>query len=218
VASIPGSPFQVQKGTSLLAINPAGKFLAGALLYANFASPSLRSGGIQGELLDPSIGAVTGTVASPVQGLLSSLAPSAIAFHPSGNFVVAAYPTNQIAVYAVGSNGILTSVGAPVASGETPSALAFDPAGRFLLVANTGADSLSVYSFGTGVISLLGASAHTGTSPVAVAVSTSGNFVLTANQNDNTVSVFRFADSGTLTPLASVTAGVAPIDLIAVHF
>jgi 6-phosphogluconolactonase (cycloisomerase 2 family) len=220
LANIPGSPFPVQKGASLLAINPGGTFPAGELLYASLRGAPPPTGSIQGALLDPASGAVTGATPT-VQGPLSGLQPSAIAFNPTGSFLVAAYPTNQVAVYSIRSTGVLTPAGAPVATAQAPSAVAFDPAGRLLFVANSGANTLSVYSFdsGTGVLTLLSGSAvRTGASPIAVAVSPSGGFVFTANRDDSTVSAFRLGSSGTLTPLGLFSVGLTPVDVITVRF
>jgi 6-phosphogluconolactonase len=220
MTEVAGSPFPMRPGTSLLAVNPAGVFPPGALLYSTFGGADAQAGGIQAVLLDAASGAVTGNVFPVIQGPLSGVQPSGLAFHPSGNFLFASYPTNQLAAYAVEPSGKLAQLGTAQATGDAPSALALDPSGRFLFVTNTGSNTISVFSFdsASGVLTpVSGTPFATGVAPVAVAVSPSGAFVFTANQNGS-LSAFRRQASGTLTPLGSFPVGITPVDVITIRF
>lgn len=70
-----------------------------------------------------------------------------IVVHPSGKFV---YCSNRghdsIAMFRVGADGKLTSLGQEKTRGKTPRNFAVDPTGRFLLAANQSTDTLTVFA------------------------------------------------------------------------
>ncbi|MFY8043671.1 MAG: lactonase family protein, partial [Rhodoferax sp.] len=112
------------------------------------------------------------------------------------------------------SNGALTSVGTPVASGglSSPQSVTVDPTGRFAYVGGTGkaVAAFSISSF-TGVLTSLG-SANAGERPATISVAPSGRFAYSANANDDTVATLSInANTGELTRVGtSAPTGDAP--------
>ena len=92
--------------------------------------------------------------------------------HPSGKFL---YGSNRgdddIAVFALGSDGKMTAIAHTKTGGQTPRHFSLDPAGRFLLVANQGSGDVHVFAVdaSTGTLSAVGAPI-TATAPSFVGV------------------------------------------------
>src|ERR1700722_4320002 len=101
---------------------------------------------------DPNSGVLTQISGSPYsvgQGAIS------LALHPSGKFLYAANPgtggstENDISLFTIASNGVLTEVfprTSVAPNGSQPQLLLMDPAGAFLYVANAASKNISVFS------------------------------------------------------------------------
>jgi 6-phosphogluconolactonase len=83
-----------------------------------------------------------------------------IAVHPSGKFVyVSNRGDDDIGVFSVGADGLLTPVAHTKTGGQTPRQFSIDPSGKWLLVANQGSGDVRVFAIGatTGTLTAAGA-------------------------------------------------------------
>lgn len=74
-------------------------------------------------------------------------ASAAIKVHPSGKFLYASNrgEVNDIAVFAIGEDGTLSSVGRQSTFGDAPRDFEIDPSGTFLLAANQNSNSVITF-------------------------------------------------------------------------
>jgi 6-phosphogluconolactonase len=157
---------------------------------------------------DPNSGVLTQISGSPYSvgdGVVS------LALHPSGKFLYAANPgaggnsENDISLFTIASNGVLTEVfprTSVAPSASQPELLRIDSAGAFLYVSNGGSNNISVFSIdsGTGALApVAGSPFFLGASPLNMQLSPSGNYLF--------VSVAAFQSSGTILSF-SVNSGV----------
>ena len=92
---------------------------------------------------------------------------------------------------SIAATGLLTSLGATVAAGNSPNSVTVDPSGRFAYVANSWSDSVSAYTIdpATGALTSIGV-APAGTGPLPVAIDPTGRFAYVANTITNDVSAY----------------------------
>jgi 6-phosphogluconolactonase len=155
--------------------------------------------------------------------------PSAMAFHPPGDFMyIANFGGNNITLLDINkSNGELsvpvsTSIVVPLAppnifpAGSGPIAMVASPTGPFLYVANQGSGNISEFTIdpGTGDLGAIkGVTLVTiapGAHPTSIAISPKGNFLFTADPILGSVGVFAIGADGGLTAAAPpVTVGGA---------
>lgn len=87
-------------------------------------------------------------------------ASAAIKIHPSGKFLFASNrgEINEIVVFSVDEEGILTKIGAQSTFGLTPRDFEIDPSGRFLLAANQDSNTIVTFAIDqeTGLLSETG--------------------------------------------------------------
>jgi 6-phosphogluconolactonase (cycloisomerase 2 family) len=208
----PGSPFSVGTELDAIAVNPAGKLVAGV-------DPS--AGDVYMLSIDPATGALSPVGGSP---FASGRDPVSVAFSPTGNLLATVNLVDgTVSVFTVSAAGALSAVpGSPFATGQQPRAVAFSPAGNLLAVANQADDTVSVFAVSaTGALSPVpggdsGPGAfQTGASPVGLAFNSSGGLLAVANEGAGTVSIFTVGPGGTLTPSAGspLTVGDAPSSL-----
>jgi DNA-binding beta-propeller fold protein YncE len=131
-------------------------------------------------------------------------------------------------MYAVGGDGLLTSLGSQVAAGALPASVAVapDPSGRFgkfAYVANENSNNVSMFSINTdGTLTPLGTvdvGLDLGLSPVSVAVHPSGKFAYVAcgagsEAIGSAVYVFTInSTTGALTPAGTMGSGGSPASI-----
>ena len=179
---------------------------------------------------DPNSGVLTQISGSPYsvgEGAIS------LVLHPSGKFLYVANPgiggtaEDDISLFTIASNGVLTEVTprTPLgASASQPELLVMDPAGAFLYVMNisTGLGNISVFSIdsGTGALSqVLGSPFSIGLPPLNMRLTPSGDFLYVsvaggvAGSNNGSVAAFS-VNGGALTLVGlTSTDGVNPYGL-----
>ena len=142
----------------------------------------------------------------------------------AGFVYVANSGSNNVSVYSIDSNGILSEIaGSPFAAGVGPTSIAIDPAGKFAYVANGGSadftDTVSAYAINaaSGALTSVGAVSTQRLSPRSITVDAGGRFVYTANGGSRTsgFGVLAYAintGTGALSPVAGspFTAGTNP--------
>jgi 6-phosphogluconolactonase len=159
-----------------------------------------------------------GAVAQVGDAISTGVQPQAMAITPDGLFVfIANTGDSTIGIYAVNSDGSLSSVSSTHSSGQMPVALAIDPTGKFLFAVDQQSGDISTYGISENQSSLsltsLGPtpvptpSISLASSPTAVAVSPSGGFVYVTDSANNTVVGFSYDNAGTLTPLPGSSQG-----------
>lgn len=78
--------------------------------------------------------------------------PLGVTVHQNGNFLIvtlnSALVANNVVVYSIAGNGLLTQVGA-VAAGSLASGVAVDPTGNYVYVANAGGSNITKFNFNT---------------------------------------------------------------------
>jgi 6-phosphogluconolactonase len=211
-----------------IAITPNGQFL----YVANSGSNDITafSIGATGLL---SLIAPSGAHANPIK--TSVTAPKGMAISPNGSFLyVANSSAHTVAVFQIGTNGLLTLV-PPAGSntnpiptgGTTPSSLMISLNGRFLYSAN-GGGTISAFTIGSdGLLTLVPSAAGTlnpvsagvNATPVALTMSPDGRFLYVANNVTTLggrVSAFTTnPETGALVPLTALVgnpflAGTTP--------
>jgi 6-phosphogluconolactonase len=129
---------------------------------------------------------------------------------------------NSVSGYAVNADGSLTSLGAPVPTGDVnPTWISFRPDGKFAYVSNTNAGqlgSVTVFSVTNGVLAPVGSPVPTGgKGPSDLTIDATGTHLYAPNRNSSTISVFAIDPTlGTLTAVgaAPAGAGAGPILLV----
>lgn len=212
LTAIPGSPFPAGD-------TPVQAVQNGSFLYVSDLNDS--AGGISAYALSAQNGAATALPGSPFPtGAAGSFpGPSALAIMNNFLYVAlagSATPNNQIAAFAINSDGSLTPVpGSPFTTGSGPTQIAPVPvtstAQAFLYTANIQDGTISAFTVanGTGILTPVSGSPYaSGTSIGSVVASLtftdSGNFFLYASDPQaETINAFTVdATTGALTPVA----------------
>lgn len=122
----------------------------------------------------------------------SGSTPTRIALDPLGRFAFVIYKnTNKIAAFTINaSTGVLTSVGAAIATGAWPSSVTVDPTGRFVYTTNFDGNSVSSYliNAATGALTAQGTAISTGTKPTAVVLDPDGKYAYVTGEGSNLIS------------------------------
>jgi len=222
LTTIPGSPFPAGN-------TPVQAVQNGSFLYVSNLNDS--SGGISGYALSAQNGAATPLSGSPFPTGAAGSFPGPSAMAIMNNFLYVALAgtataNNQIAAFAINSDGSLTPVpGSPFTTGSGPSQLAPVPvtstAQAFLYTANVQDGTISAFTAddGSGVLKPVSGSPYTsGTSVGSVVASLtftdSGDFFLYASDPQaSTINAYTIDGStGALTPVSGspFPAGSAP--------
>jgi 6-phosphogluconolactonase (cycloisomerase 2 family) len=140
--------------------------------------------------------------------------PTKIAVTPSGKYVYVLHiVSNEISGYSIdAATGALTSVGAPLATGNDPEALAIDPTGKFVYVTNFFSATISMYAINAtnGTLTNLG-TVPTAGGPRGIAIEPTGKYAYVAIGSRTTVLPFAIdGTTGALTSLGTVQAGDLP--------
>jgi 6-phosphogluconolactonase len=164
---------------------------------------------------DPNSGVLTQISGSPYsvgEGAVS------VALHPSGKFLYAANPgtggstENDISLFTIASNGVLTEVfprTSVAPNGSQPQLLLMDPAGAFLYVANAASKNISVFSI-TGSSGALAPVANSpfflGAAPLNMRLTPSGNFLFVSIPSQAAGTILSFSvNAGTLTLVSGIS-------------
>jgi len=206
LGTVTGSPFAVVALPVSVAADPAGRFL----YVANSALGN--SLWISAFGINASSCALTKIGDFPPISLnFTFLAPTAVAVHPSGNFLYMTSLTGAVACFIIApTTGALSPcAGSPAPAGLLTNSIALYPTGSFAYATNQGSANVSGYSvdFAAGNLAPVAGSPFgdacnsPGTcSPSAIALDPLGKFAYVAN-SDATVCVYDIdATSGMLTP------------------
>ena len=209
-ALTPLVPATVSAGGSAplgIGIEPSGRFLYVA-----------NSGTATANVLGFSIGA-NGTLTPFASGPVSAgSAPRSVSFDPAGRFAYVANQTSaDVTVFAIASNGVLSSPISASTQGSQTWTAALDPSGQFAYAVNQGSGDIVMFTVNSanGTLSKTGSFAAR-FSPGSIAftrgsspVSYTPRFAYTANLNSDDISAFRIdAGSGALTSVsAPVSSG-----------
>jgi len=130
---------------------------------------------------------------------------------------------NDISLFAIASNGVLTEVTPRTSIGinaSQPEYLAMDPGGSYLYVANTLTNNISVFSIDSsnGTLTQLANSPFAiGLPPLNMQVTPSGNFLYVTTSGDPDGFIFGFSvNAGVLTSLGAPSSsfGINPNGLV----
>jgi 6-phosphogluconolactonase len=198
------SPITAGEGVRSLAIHPSNQFLYAANAFED--DVSLYDTSSSGALTEVTPRAPTGTT------------PSLLVIDPAGQYLyVSNLASNNISSYSIDSStGVLTPVpGSPFQIGSGALNMKVSPSGNFLYVSvgvgiagSTG--SIEVWPLVAGAlngqagIQIVAA----GTSPYGMAIDASGNYLYVSNFGDDSISEYTINSDGSLTPIATVGAGL----------
>jgi 6-phosphogluconolactonase len=175
LAAVAGSPFATGSTPIGLTSDPNGMFVYVADHMSDAGTPADT---ISPFSVDPTSGTLRPLGPLPVlQPNCSSschVNPLRIVTHPTGKFAYAAnVGANTLAAFTL-SNGSLTTIASPVATGQHPFGVALDPTGSFLYVVNKLDNDISAFSVNsaTGMVSPLAAApfAAGGNGPVGIVI------------------------------------------------
>jgi 6-phosphogluconolactonase len=141
LAQVAGSPFTTGSTPIGLAADPNGMFVYVGDHMSNAVTPFN---------IDPVRGSLTAVGNLPAANLDCSSTchtnPLRVAVHPMARFAYTAdVGANSLQAFAI-SNGMLSPVASPVATGQHPFGIAIDPAGSFLFVVNKLDDTIAGFS------------------------------------------------------------------------
>lgn len=218
------SAFTIDASTGVLA-SVGSPFATGALndpsasgisLAATPDGKYLYAGSTGGDITVFSINSTTGALTAVGSPVAAGGAMSSMKVTPSGNFLaVALYLSNEVAVFAIQSDGTLQPVAnSPFAlKSGTGNGTGIDVncASNQLFVGRSGPD-IDVFSIAStgGLSELSNSPFSTGTVPSnqVVALSPDDSTLFSSNQGGNTVSAFAVGSDGSLTvPGTTVSAG-----------
>lgn len=191
-----GGPFGGADG-SIPAITTDGRFLF---------VPSYSDGTIERFAIQPS-GSLESLGTTPVgtEGALD------IRVTPDGRFAVLLVDPSgpgNLRSFAIGADGSLTEVGAPVATtGAVSGPPVISPNGKFVYKTDGNEESITAYSISAdGALAQLGSPTPTGLSqPQGIGMSNNGRFLYVGPQSGEKIQAFSVAADGTLTKIGAQT-------------
>jgi 6-phosphogluconolactonase (cycloisomerase 2 family) len=136
-----------------IVISPDGRFA--------FATNAGASGGVDTYAISDLTGGLTLVSGSPFP--TDGIEPLGAATDSSGRFLfVVNFISNDIAVLAIGSDGVLTTLGPPVPTDSNPISVAVDPSGSGIYVVNLGAGAVNVFKVDSNGALTLASTTQTG--------------------------------------------------------
>jgi 6-phosphogluconolactonase (cycloisomerase 2 family) len=205
LGAVAGSPFAVVALPKSVAADPAGRFL---YVANSGAGNSLWISAFAINASTCALTEVPGSPFPPIPLSFTFLAPTAVAVHPSGNFLYMTSLTGEVACFVIDhtSGALSQCTGSFAPAGTLTNSIALHPTGNFAYVTNQGGN-VSGYTIDstTGNLTPLPNSPFPVTCnlpgsciPVSVALDPLGNFAYVAN-SDFTISGFSINSSlGTL--------------------
>ena len=164
LSNVTGSPFSSFTGDNL-AIDPTGRFV--------YVVGGNHSGSFY--ISTYSISSSTAALAS-VQQLNPTSFATGVAVEPYGRYVYVSLGEGVVTAYSIDQNsGALSSVGSPVATGNSPNSVTVDIQGQYVYVTNSSSNTISAYSINqnTGALTEItgaGSPFAAGTSPNSVVI------------------------------------------------
>jgi len=205
-----GSPFAAGNGTTVLTIDPTGRFVYAVNAFSNTVS-AYAIDALYGGLTRLDADAAT----SGVQDFPTGPAPYRVAVHPLGGFLYVTNDNNStVSIFTIASTtGALTRLDADANTAGVQdfpvtraSAVAIHPSGRYVYFTQSGGfNRVLVYAINgtTGVMTATGTSQSTGSNPVAITIDAAGSYAYVTNAGSNNVSVYQIdLASGALTAVA----------------
>jgi 6-phosphogluconolactonase (cycloisomerase 2 family) len=210
---VPNSPFSTGFATGStypdIAVSPNSQYLYLA---------SAGDGKVAGFSIDQTSGALATLAGSPyTAGAGASGIP---AFSPNGNFLyVVNNADNTVSGWSIGSNGVLTSVGANVSTGGAdPVWITFTPNGNFAYVSNNGGDSIAAYSVDTttGVLTALATPTYgVSESPEDLTINSAGTYLyvpMGTGSSPGGIQVYSISSAGALAAVGPLNqVGIKPL-------
>lgn len=213
------NPIPVGMDPVALAISPNSQFV----YVATRGSDSVTAFAIEDEGALTLVSS-TGTAANPVS--VQGADPAGMTISPNGQFLyVSSSTSNDVTVFQIGANGLLTLVPATGANqnpipvgGRAPKSIRISPNGSFLYTANSGSNTVTAFQIGTnGLLTLVPPIAGNpnpisvgGTAPNGIIVSSNGQFLYSANGGGN-VTTFSIGGGGLLTLVPQSSGSLNPV-------
>jgi 6-phosphogluconolactonase len=191
-----------------VAVDSAGQFLF--VLNQGSASPVVAPS-ISVFSIDSTRGLLTQVSGSPFAAPAN---PEFIVASPNSEFLYVSSGSGTISAFSIGSNGVPTPVGAPLAAGADIRGMVIDSQGKFLYAADHGNNQVACFSIqSSGALSgVAGSPFPAGTQPVMAALDSTGTFLYVANQGSNNVSAYKVSGGVptqvTGSPFATAGTGV----------
>ncbi len=206
-----GTPVATGVSTSVLRVDPTGKYLLGASAFAGQAFVFQIGSG----------GALT-QISTSVVTLNSNDPATDLEITPSGSYVFVSCGTGGIYEMSFNtSTGALAQINgvlAPKTADAADYGMAVSPSSGFLFAAETVTGGVRVFSIGTnGVLSETSGSPYTtGTAAFSVLVDSTGSYVYVANRTQGNVSAFLLSNSGALTTVSGspFSTGSLPVQMV----
>ncbi len=210
-STVPYSVTNAQVLPKMVKISPDG-----TLIYA-----ALGTGGDVIFTFDTTTGVAVKTGALPPVSTKTSDNAVAIDSTTSHLYIARSGVSGGLAVYTIGSGGVLTSVaGSPFAAGAQPLSVVLGSTGKYVYVANGNDGTISGYSVVSGVATALSGSPYaSGVSVRALAIDKSGKYLLAAASGgspDLTIYSFDATVAGKLNSVTIATTGIDPAGAIAI--
>ena len=147
---VPNSPFQTGQTPMGILANPAGSLLY-VVDHMQVVNQNRPQGSIASFRIDQGNGSLTrlaGVISPQVKcGSACHMEPLRIAIHPSRQFAYSSnVATGSVSPFLLHTNGSLSPISGPVATGARPFGLAFDPQGHFLYVVNKADNTISGFA------------------------------------------------------------------------
>ena len=205
ISSLSNSPYALGISPSALAITPANKFVYVASLAGGIYVYTVGSNGAL-------------TIGNNGSAVVSGISPTAIKVDVSGNWLLAVDPTPAAYVFAINTDGTVTSKGSvPLAANSSPNHLVIPPSNNFVYV-SLGTVGVGILSFNatTGVITnnnQILAPKQAVDAIQGIDVNPTGTFLYAAETGINGVRVLAInATTGALTEAAGspYTVGIGP--------
>jgi 6-phosphogluconolactonase (cycloisomerase 2 family) len=175
--------------------------------FAYFTAPS-------GAIFTAEVNAATGQLRYAGYGfdaVAATAVPFSVTLDPTGQFLYEASSAGAnnpgfVSMFKVNAgNGVLTTIAAPVATGNGPEAVAVHPSGKFVYVANSFSNNISMYDIvaGGSLTPIGGVTVGAGTGPQSIAMDPAGKFAYVANSGSGDVSMYTIDSAGGLHPNTS---------------
>jgi YVTN family beta-propeller protein len=139
---------------------------------------------------------------------VAGLSPSAMVMDPAGGFLyVAEQGTNDVASYAVGSDGSLKLV-STASVGSSPSGMALSNSGDLLFVAVPNFSKIYAFTISAGTLTpAVGSPFAVPNGVISVAIDPTASFLYAPNPTANTISGFSILAGGVLSQLSNSPYG-----------
>jgi 6-phosphogluconolactonase (cycloisomerase 2 family) len=200
---VSGSPFSVGGSAS----DPQGLAFSADGLRLVVADDN---GGGAGQLSSFTVGG-DGTLASPAGSPFSTASSAAFEVAVSSTGIVALIAQdNSVSTYTYSTDGTLTAVGSPLATGNYPDGVAFSPDGSLLAVVDGGAHDLEIFTVSAGGVLTPASTIAAGLSPNDVTFSGDGQLIAVSD-NEGNVYTYTVTSDGIATQVGDQNRNAASV-------